>query len=219
MSRIAENLVRVRERIQHAAERVGRPAGSIRLIAVTKTVSAERILEAIEAGVTDIGENRVQEALSKRDLLRPVPLTWHLIGHLQSNKSRTATETFHWIHSVDRRDLARRLNDQAPGPLSVLIEVKLSEEPAKYGAPEAALPELLAAIRRMERLKLMGLMTVPPFFEDPEQVRPFFRRLRELAERFELPEVSMGMSHDFEIAVEEGATMVRIGTALFGARP
>lgn len=218
MSAVRENCARIFDRIHDAAARSGRAPDSIRLIAVTKTVSAEKIHEAVEAGVRDIGENRVQEALPKLEELQRLPLIWHFIGRLQTNKARKVAERFQWVQSVDRLELAEKLNQVAAAPLSVLIEVKLHEEPGKSGVDEAGLDELVRAFARFDNLQLRGLMAVPPYFDDPEGVRPYFRNLHDLARRFSLPDVSMGMSHDFEIAIEEGATMVRIGTALFGAR-
>jgi pyridoxal phosphate enzyme (YggS family) len=188
------------------------------LIAVTKTVSADHIREAAACGIRDIGENRLQEALPKREALRDIGLTWHFIGHLQTNKAKKVVENFDWVQCVDRMELASKLNQSAEAPLPVMIEVKLHDEPNKSGVDPADLHALVAQIRHCERLDLRGLMAIPPFFEDPEEARPYFRRLRELAQQYQLPELSMGMSHDFEVAIEEGATMVRIGTALFGDR-
>lgn len=218
MTDVRENCRRVLERMAQAAARSGRDAASIRLIAVTKTIPVEKIREAIACGISDVGENRLQEALPKREALKNSPLTWHFIGHLQTNKARKAVETFNWIQSVDRVQLAEKLNQVAANPIPVLIEVKLHEEPNKSGVSESALPEFVEMFPRYERLQLRGLMAIPPFLENPEDVRPYFRNLRRLAERFRLSEISMGMSNDFEIAIEEGATMVRIGTALFGER-
>jgi PLP dependent protein len=215
---VRENYCRILDKIQTAATRSGRSPGSVRLIAVTKTVPPEKIREAVEAGITDIGENRLQEALPKREELRGLPLTWHFIGHLQTNKARKVIEHFDWVQCVDRRDLAEKLNQTAMKPLPVLIEVNIGIEATKSGIDPDHLQAFIDDFRGFERLRLRGLMAIPPFFEDPEHVRPFFRKLRELSERFTLPELSMGMSHDFEVAVEEGATMVRIGTSLFGER-
>jgi pyridoxal phosphate enzyme (YggS family) len=218
MSEVRENCHRLFERLQRVATKCGRDAASIRLIAVTKTVPVDRIREVVEFGVADIGENRLQEALSKRKQLQDLPARWHFIGHLQSNKARKVIEHFDWLQSVDRMDLARKLNEYASRRFPVLIEVNLGEEPAKSGVPISDAQKLTDDVHRLERLDLRGLMAIPPFSENPEDSRPYFRRLREMAERLRLPEVSMGMSHDFEIAIEEGATMVRIGTALFGTR-
>ena len=218
MSYVRENTLRIFDQIHDAAERVGRDPASIKLIAVTKTVAPERIREAIQAGVRDIGENRLQEALPKREQLRDLGLTWHFIGHLQTNKARKAVENFDWIQCLDRLELAAKLNQAPAKPLPVLVEVKLHDEPNKSGMVEADLPAFIEQLTNHPQLQLRGLMAVPPFFEDPEEVRPYFQKLRKLAERFALPELSMGMSHDFQVAIEEGATMVRIGTALFGER-
>ena len=218
MSDVRENCLRILDKVRQAALRSGRPAQSVRLIAVTKTVSTERIREAAEAGIDNIGENRLQEALPKREALHGLPLTWHFIGHLQTNKAKKVTENFDWIQSVDRSELADKLDQSAVRPLPALIEVKLHEEANKSGTAESTLAALLERCARYERLQVRGLMAIPPYFENPEDVRPYFRKLRRLAEQFHLAELSMGMSHDFEVAIEEGATMVRIGSALFGER-
>lgn len=218
MTDVRENCRRILERIRNTAARCGRDPSSVRLIAVTKTVSADHIREAIAAGVSDIGENRLQEALPKRQDLADVPLTWHFIGHLQTNKAKRAAEEFDWIQCVDRPELADKLNQVAAKSLPVLIEVKLHDEPTKSGITERQLAGFIDQFSRWKRLELRGLMAIPPLLESPEDVRPYFRRLRVLAHEHGLPELSMGMSHDFEVAIEEGATMVRIGTALFGER-
>jgi pyridoxal phosphate enzyme (YggS family) len=229
---LSERLEEVRRRIREAALRCGREPQGVKLIAVTKTHPPVLLRRAIEAGVQDLGENRVQEADAKitevgRDVAR-----WHLIGHLQANKARRAVQLFDLIHSIDSVSLARRLDrlcaEEGRDVLPVLIQVDLADEATKSGVSPAELPELIGVVRACARLRLMGLMTLPPFFEDAETVRPFFRRLRELrdihsargefnAENGE-GELSMGMSHDFEVAIEEGATMVRVGTAIFGER-
>lgn len=215
---VRANCLRVLERIHQAASRSGRDPTSIRLVAVTKTVSPESIRKAVECGIRDIGENRLQEALPKKTALAELDLTWHFIGHLQTNKAKRAVDNFDWIQCVDRPDLAIKLNQNASRTVPVLIEVKLSEEPNKSGVDEAALGPVVEQFVKYERLQLCGLMTIPPFFEIADQVRPYFRKLRELAQGFGLHELSMGMSHDFEVAIDEGATMVRVGTALFGER-
>jgi len=219
----------VRQRIARAAERGGRNPEQITLIAVSKTIDPATIQQAVDAGARDLGENRVQEALDKIDQIKADQLRWHLIGHLQSNKARAAVRAFDMIHSVDSAELARRL-DRIAGEegrqMSVLIQVDLAGEATKSGADERALPEIVEALDAAEHLDFRGLMTLPPFFESPDQTRPYFRRLRELLEGLNdsrsegrrLSELSMGMSHDFEVAIEEGATMVRVGTAIFGAR-
>jgi hypothetical protein len=209
---------RIQQRIVDAAVRSNRNPDSITLVAVTKTVAAGRIREAAAAGIRHCGESRLQDALPKIDDLRDLGLVWHFIGHIQTNKAKKVAETFEWIHSVDRIDVADRLGRSSTKPLSILIEVKLHEEPHKSGAAAVELPELIAAVRAQGKLHLKGLMAVPPYLENPEDVRPYFRRLRELAEEYGLQELSMGMTHDFEVAIEEGATMVRVGTGLFGSR-
>jgi hypothetical protein len=228
-SEIANNIARVQERIAAACRRAGRQPEEVRLIAISKTVPAERIREAYEVGLHDFGENRVQEAAAKRPTLSDLTATWHLVGHLQSNKAKPARELFHWIHSVDSARLAERLDKVtvcSGDKLSALIEVNLGGEESKSGVSESEVLALVEALSGLETLEIRGLMTVPPFLEDPAQVRPYFRRLRELAAdiskrnlpRVAMQELSMGMSHDFEVAIEEGATMVRVGTAIFGAR-
>jgi pyridoxal phosphate enzyme (YggS family) len=225
---IAERIALVRERIRRAAERAGRSPEEITLVAVTKGVEVERIRAAIAAGLTHFGENRVQEAEGKIAEIA-APITWHLVGHLQSNKARRAVQLFHVIHSLDSVRLAQRL-DRIAGEfgrvLPVLLQVDLAGEPTKFGIPADQLLEMAQACRPLRHLAVRGLMAIPPYMEDPERVRPYFRRLaeclRELNAReiFEPPlrDLSMGMSHDFEVAVEEGATMVRIGRAIFGER-
>lgn len=215
---LADRLAEVRSRIERAAGRAGRKAGEITLVAVTKVFPASAIQEAHAAGLRDFGENYVQEFENKYPAVRSLEgARFHLIGHLQSNKARRAAEIFHVIETVDSAKLARRLNDTGR-PLEVMLEVKLAEEDTKSGAAPEDLPALVEAVARCPNLRLTGLMTMPPWAEDPEASRPYFRRLRELAERFELKRLSMGMSHDFEVAIEEGSTEVRIGTALFGSR-
>jgi len=218
MSNVRENCLRILDRIRKAAASSGRDPASIKLIAVTKTVPLENISQAVDCGIRNIGENRLQEALPKIEALSELPLTWHFIGHLQTNKAKKVVEHFQWVQSVDRPELAEKLNQAALKPLPVLIEVKLHEERNKSGVDEVGLPSFVAQFEGYKQLQLRGLMAIPPFFENVEQVRPYFRKLRDLAKRFSLPELSMGMSHDFEVAIEEGATMVRIGSALFGER-
>lgn len=208
----------MRERIRSAAGRAGRDPGEITLIAVSKVFPVGAIREAYALGLRDFGENYVQEFEGKAPLLRDLEgARFHLIGHLQSNKARRAAELFDSIQSVDTEKLARRLND-AGKPLEVMIEVKLSPEESKSGLdPQSAAP-LIAAVRALPNLRLRGLMTMPPWFDDPEDARPYFRRLRELAAHHGVTGLSMGMSGDLEVAIEEGATHVRVGTALFGPR-
>lgn len=220
----------VRERIALSASHSGRRPEEIRLIAVSKTHPAEILRRAIEAGVTDLGENRVQEAEAKIPEVGLDTVRWHLIGHLQSNKARRAVQLFGLIHSLDSKELALRLNrlcnEEGRPLLEVMIQVDLGGEETKTGVSEAGLPELVQQVAACEHLRLKGLMTLPPFFEDSERVRPYFVGLRQLRDRYkalgafgdEPGELSMGMSNDFEVAVEEGATMVRVGTAIFGQR-
>jgi PLP dependent protein len=223
----------VRERITRSARAGGRRPEEIKLIAVSKTHTAELISRVVAAGVTDLGENRVQEAEEKiQELGREEGVRWHLIGHLQSNKARRAVQLFDVIHSLDSTELAQRLNrlcvEEGRASLPVLIQMDLGREETKSGVSESELPSMVEEVSAScGRLSLTGLMTLPPFFEDPNDARPFFRRLRELRDEFTARgsfggalrgELSMGMSHDFEVAIEEGATMVRVGTAIFGER-
>ena len=205
-------------RISAAAARTGRRRDEILLIAVTKKFPAPVIREAYELGLREFGENYVQEFEVKRPELGPCPgARFHLIGHLQSNKSKKAAEIFDVVQTVDTPKLARRLNDEGR-PLDVMVEVKLSAEEAKAGAAPEDVPALVEAIRGCGNLRLLGLMTMPPWSDDAEKSRPYFAQLRELAAANGLRHLSMGMSHDLETAIEEGATMVRVGTALFGPR-
>lgn len=226
---IRENLLRVHERIARAAERAGRRAEDVALIGVSKTRPASDIRDAFEAGLVHFGENRVQEWEGKRGELVELAARWHLIGHLQSNKAARAARLFHCLDSVDDIALAERL-DRARAEFSldeklrVLIEVHIAGEESKSGVEVAGLPELAERILRLPNLFLAGLMCIPPFLENANEVRPHFRKLRELRDslqtqlRCDLPTLSMGMSHDFEAAIEEGATEIRVGTAIFGAR-
>jgi PLP dependent protein len=215
---LKERLDEVRQRIARAAERARRDPAEILLLAVTKIFPASVIRDAYELGLRDFGENYVQEFEGKAPEVGALEgARFHLIGHLQSNKSKKAAELFHTIQTVDSAKLARRLNE-AGRALDVMLEVKLSEEDAKSGAAPEALAELIAAVRECDQLRLRGLMTMPPWSDDPEAARPYFRRLRELAALHGLNGLSMGMSHDIEAAIEEGSTCVRVGTALFGKR-
>jgi len=213
-----DNLEQVESRILAAARRAGRRREDISLIAVSKVFPAVAIREAWGCGVRDFGENYVQEFESKLPDLQDLAGTrFHLIGHLQSNKSRRAAEIFHVIQTVDSQKLARRLNEYGK-PIQVMIEVKLSEEGSKTGVSPEEVPSLGEAVRSCPNLVLLGLMTMPPWFANPEDARPYFRRLAGLAACLKLPCLSMGMSNDFEVAIEEGATHIRVGTALFGKR-
>jgi pyridoxal phosphate enzyme (YggS family) len=225
---IADNIKTVMDRIADAAKRAGRDPDSVRLVVVTKAVDRERINEAVAAGATILGENRVQEAREKIEKLGSVA-SWHLIGHLQANKARHAVKLFDLIHSVDNRELAAEIDKQAAriGKVqNVLIEVNIAGEASKAGMAVKNAPALVREIAKHRNITVRGLMTIPPFSEKPEDSRPYFCVLRELAEsiaRENIPnaamrELSMGMSNDFEVAVEEGATLVRVGTAIFGER-
>jgi len=216
---LSERIEQVELRMQTAIRRSHRRRDEITLVAVTKKFPAAVICEAYSLGLRVFGENYVQEFEQKHPALSGLPeARFHLIGHLQSNKARQAAELFHTLETVDSEKLARRLNE-AGKLLEVMIEVKLSPEGAKAGAAPEELPALIDAIRGCPNLKLTGLMTMPPWNPDPETTRPFFRRLAELARNHQLPQLSMGMSHDLEAAIEEGATHIRVGTALFGPRP
>ena len=227
---IAERVAAVRQRIARAAARAGRPPAEVTLVAVSKTHPPERVREAFAAGLRDFGENRVQEAEPKVAALADLQaagLRWHLVGHLQGNKARKAAAMFDRIHSLDDTGLGLRLEKasaQLKRSLPVLVQVDLAGEDAKFGVPEARLFPVLEQLRGLKSVRVEGLMLMPPFEADPERVRPYFRRLRELRDRARREnlllagELSMGMSHDLEVAVEEGATLVRVGTAIFGER-
>ena len=226
MENVARNLATVRARMDAAAERAGRAPGTVSLLAVSKTQPAEVLAAAWDAGQRDFGENYLQEALPKISALAEHALHWHFIGGLQSNKTRAVAERFDWVHTVDRESIARRLSDQRPAelpPLHVCLQVNVSGEGSKGGAAPDRLPELAAAVADMPRLKLRGLMAIPAPAEGLEAQRAPHRRLRELMEQlnrggYGLDTLSMGMSDDLEAAILEGATLVRIGTAIFGSR-
>ena len=222
-------LAEVRERIARAAIRARRDPSSVRLVAVSKTFDADYIRAAAEAGQIDFGENKVQEALQKMDRTADLPIRWHLVGHLQSNKAKRAGTRFDVIHSIDRADLGDAL-DRAAGeahrPLQLLVQLDLAGEPTKHGARGDELASLFEAARTWRAARLVGLMLLPPAVDDPEDARPYFRDANTVREHLladgvdpsMLAELSMGMSHDFEVAIEEGATLVRVGTAIFGGR-
>ena len=215
---LSERLNAVHERIGRACARAHRDPATVRLLAVTKIFGPEVIREAWEAGLREFGENYVQEMERKAPVVADLEgARFHLIGHLQSNKTKKASQLFSAIDSIDAVKLATRLDAEAV-PLDATIEVKLSEEESKTGAALATLPDIVATIRASRHLQLRGLMTVPPWSENVELSRPYFAKLRELAAAHNIPELSMGMSHDMEVAIEEGATWVRVGTALFGSR-
>ena len=216
---LPDRLAEVESRIQAAAQRAGRARSDITLVAVTKKFPPAVIREAYQTGLRIFGENYVQEFETKQPALVDLPgAEFHLIGHLQSNKARPAAGLFQVIETVDSEKLARRLDAAAVHPIEVMIEVKLSEEESKEGTAPGDVPPLIQAIRSLPNLRLTGLMTMPPWSDDPEVTRPYFQRLAELGRRHGLKKLSMGMSHDFEAAIEEGATHIRVGTALFGPR-
>lgn len=223
---VAANVARVQERIAAAARRCGRRPEEITLVAVTKGVDLPQIEAAVATGVTDLGESRVQEAVPKAAALRH-QVRWHMVGHLQRNKVAQAVSVFSIVHSVDSERLAEELNRRARPSLDVLIQVNVVGEPHKHGLPPDAVGPVLRETAGLPALRIIGLMTIAPQVDDPEQVRPVFRRLRQLRDELnssgaaglELHELSMGMTDDFEVAVEEGATIVRIGRAIFGERP
>jgi pyridoxal phosphate enzyme (YggS family) len=226
---IKTNVCRVLENIAKAASRAGRKPDSIKLVAVSKTVDPERINVALEAGIQHLGENRVQDGMAKKPQLCSLPFTYHLIGPLQKNKVNKAVETFDWIQTVDSLDLAMKMNqtcERLGKRMPVLIEINQGKELSKSGVFEENVGALFEQASLFRNLIFLGLMSVPPFAEDPETVRPYFARLRAIAEEFaglscsnlSLVELSMGMSHDYQVAIEEGATIVRVGTAIFGSR-
>ena len=229
MSEIGERLAQVQARIAAAARRAGRDPASITLVAVSKTVSPDRIKEGVAAGITVLGENRVQEARDKIEALGRLA-QWHLVGHLQTNKAKLVIQLFDLIHSLDSLKLARELDKHARAiskRVPCLVEVNQGSELTKSGLGEADLVPFLREAAPLSGIEILGLMSIPPFLENPQDCRPYFRRLRELREAaaaagisgLRMDHLSMGMSHDFEVAIEEGATMVRIGTAVFGPRP
>jgi len=225
---IRGNILRVKELIARAAIKAGKSPDEIKLVAVSKSFGLEHIRAAIAAGITILGENKVQEAYQKIPQIEE-KVSWHMVGHLQSNKAKRAAELFDMIHSIDRLSIAEKLNRHLTAlskRMEVLIQVDLGREEIKFGVPEAELLELVQRVGEMENLSLRGLMIMPPFFPNPEDVRSYFQRLRQLLDQLnlkrvvsaKLKELSMGMSHDFEVAIEEGATMIRVGTSIFGPR-
>ena len=226
---IKENLENIRLKMKMAAESCGRNPDEVRLVAVSKTMPKEKLKAAVEAGVAMLGENYVQEAKEKFNDLYTLPVAWHFIGHLQSNKAKYVVKIFDLIHSVDSLKLARQLDKQAKKinkTQDVLIQVNISEEPSKSGTRTEQTLEIVQEISRFENIAIKGLMTMPPYFNAPERVQPFFKSLRELRDQIReenipnvsMDELSMGMTGDFEVAIQEGATLVRIGTAIFGER-
>jgi len=226
---VKERLDRINQRIADAATACGRAPATVRLVAVSKTVDADRVAQAIDAGAAILGENYIQEARDKFNALYDRPVQWHFIGHLQSNKAKYAVRMFDLIHSVESLKLAKALDKEARknGKVQdILIQVNISREESKSGIAETGAVELIAQISDLDNVRVKGLMTMPPFFDEPEQARPFFRQLARLRDRIRersiprvsMQEMSMGMTGDFEVAIQEGATLVRIGTAIFGAR-
>ncbi len=227
---LRERFADVRSRIEQTAKQAGRAPEEITLIAISKTHPAETVAAAIAAGIDHLGENRVQEAAAKIEQLGRTEARWHLVGHLQTNKARRAVKLFDYIHSLDSIQLVQKLEQACEtaerSALPVLIQIDLAQEETKTGLDPEQLPELLRALKTCSRVKLIGLMTLPPYFEDPACARPFFKTLRQLRDKLQkeghfgdrIGELSMGMSHDFEVAIQEGATMVRVGTAIFGER-
>ena len=228
--RILQNLASIQERINSAAAKAGRNPQDIKLVTVTKTIELPEIIEAVKSGVKILGESRVQEAQEKisnfKFQISNSRVEWHLIGSLQRNKAKYAVQLFDLIHTIDSIELAEEVDRQAgkkEKTQRILVQIKLSEEETKHGVLEKDLMELLDKVSNMKNLKLEGLMTIPLLLEDPELIRPYFRKLREIRDKlssrgYNLPELSMGMSNDYEVAVEEGATLVRVGTAIFGTR-
>jgi pyridoxal phosphate enzyme (YggS family) len=226
---IEDRLTEIRARVADAATRAGRTPSDVRLIAISKTFPIDAVRAAYEAGQRDFGENRVQEALQKIDASADMDIRWHLVGHLQSNKAKKAAERVAFIHSIDGVDLLRRVDAAAAAvsrSVQVLVQVDLAAEATKHGAPVETLAAIFDEAQRCQAAQVAGLMLLPPLAENPEDARPWFRRLREERDRLldagvpssRLRELSMGMSHDFEVAIDEGATMVRVGTAIFGQR-
>lgn len=229
MTSVAENLSAIRRRIEAACLRAGRKPSEVHLVGVTKTVPVERIREGVKAGIDILGENYVQEARAKIDMLADLDASWHFIGHLQSNKVKMTLDWCECIHTLDRESLAHELNRQAQKrgkKISTLIQVNIGDEATKSGVAPESLFTFFKTVSSLEGLDIRGLMILPPYYDNPQLARPHFRRLRELLSQLKqeaplpegLTELSMGMSNDFEVAIEEGATLVRIGTALFGAR-
>jgi pyridoxal phosphate enzyme (YggS family) len=228
-SRIAENVRYVRERIARACERSSKDPENVRLIAVTKTFDAARVGEAVESGISDIGENFVQELLEKREEINNPVIQWHFVGHLQSNKVRFIADFVHLIHSVDRRSVAEEIDKRGAKigrVIEALVEVNTTGEQTKFGVKPEETVGFIKSIAHLRNLRIKGLMTIGPFLPSPEDSRPAFRTLRALSdevrteeiENVEMTDLSMGMTHDFEVAIEEGATMIRLGTAIFGPR-
>jgi PLP dependent protein len=221
MSDIASNIAAIRQRMRAAAERAGRDPASVRLVGASKTVEAARIVQALDAGLRDFGENFIQEAEDRIASLgnRADGAVWHFIGHLQTNKAGAAVNLFDILESVDSIRLAEHVSRRTTQPIRILLEVNVAQEASKFGFAPAEVGAAISRVQQLPNLVLGGLMTIAPASPDPEAVRPVFRELRELAHAHGLPDLSMGMTDDFEVAIEEGATMIRIGRAIFGERP
>ncbi len=218
MGKVSQNIAEVRRRIAESCHKVSRDPSSVTLLAVTKTATLDQIKEALDSGVSDFGENKVQQAVQKAGLLSGLNINWHMIGHLQTNKAKQAVPLFKAIHSVDSIKLAQELDrrcSEAGGIMPVYLEVNVSGEQSKYGVSSEKIRELYEEVRKLESLKVEGLMTMAPYSEDPELSRPFFKQLRHLSSVLGLPGLSMGMSGDYHIAIEEGATIIRVGTSIF----
>lgn len=215
---IASNINEVKRRIALACERAGRSPEEIKIVAVSKGVEAKRIEEAFSFGIKDVGESYVQEAREKIPLLSHLPITWHMVGHLQTNKAKLALSLFQFIHSVDSIRLAEILSKKAKFPIPILLEINISGEGTKFGFSPKEVDNALRIISQLPNLRVEGVMGIAPIVKDPEEARPFFRKLRELRDALGLKELSMGMTDDFEVAVEEGATILRLGRAIFGER-
>ncbi len=224
---VYDNFLKVNERIEQACRKSGRDIAEIKLVAVTKSVAIKQVKEAVDAGVRLFGENYVQESQEKIKKIKLASVKWHFIGHLQKNKAKDVVGLFDMIHSVDKLGLAKELNKRTEEPLKILMQINIGDETSKGGVSISDAPELAREIGKLKNIVLKGLMAIPPYQEDPEMTRPYFTTIRRVAERINreqipgvvLSELSMGMSHDFEIAIEEGATFIRVGTALFGERP
>ena len=229
LAALRARLADIRDRIARAAGRAGRDPATVRLVAISKTFTADHVRAAADCGQLDFGENKVQEALEKMDRTADLPIRWHLVGHLQSNKAKKAGARFDVVHSVDEAPLAARLDEGAAAAgrsIEMLVQIDLAGEPSKHGAEPDELPAIFRAASELRAGRIVGLMLLPPAVADPEQARRFFRAARVLRDemvasgvaRSMLSELSMGMSHDFEVAIEEGATLIRLGTAIFGSR-
>ncbi|MFH1653535.1 MAG: YggS family pyridoxal phosphate-dependent enzyme [Pseudomonadota bacterium] len=217
-SEISRNIKAIFERIDRSARKAQFEPNKIKLVAVSKTKSPSMIKEAYDAGLRDFGENYAQELRDKSNELSDLDINWHFIGHLQKNKAKYIAKSANFWQSLDSFDVASEVNKRLANPIDVLIEVNLGGEASKTGVSESELPQLIENLQTLDKLNVKGLMVVPPYDDDPEKSRPYFKKLNKLAQEFQLKELSMGMTHDFEVAIEEGATIVRVGTRVFGER-